>query len=197
MKREFLETLDLGEGVKLPKSAIDAIMAENGKDINEAKAPIAGLTTERDTYKSQLDEANKKLVGYDPEWKTKAEQADKEAKAKIAEIQMDMLIKDALGGYEFTSSFSADGIAAKVKAAGLKAAEDGKSLLGLDDLMTKLKEQHPDAFKEPDGGGSGAGEDGKTPFGAAGSGAGSGTPPKNEPGNLRDAVSAALFPTKN
>ena len=30
MKREFLESLDLGEGVKLPKSAIDAIMAENG-----------------------------------------------------------------------------------------------------------------------------------------------------------------------
>ena len=30
MKREFLESLDLGESVKLPKSAIDAIMAENG-----------------------------------------------------------------------------------------------------------------------------------------------------------------------
>ena len=30
MKREFLEGLDLGEGAKLPKSAIDAIMAENG-----------------------------------------------------------------------------------------------------------------------------------------------------------------------
>lgn len=32
MKREFLESLDLGEGVKLPKSAIDAIMAENEGD---------------------------------------------------------------------------------------------------------------------------------------------------------------------
>ena len=32
MKREFLESLDLGEGVKLPKSAIDAIMAENDGD---------------------------------------------------------------------------------------------------------------------------------------------------------------------
>ena len=32
MKREFLEDLDLGEGKKLPKSAIDAIMAENEGD---------------------------------------------------------------------------------------------------------------------------------------------------------------------
>lgn len=32
MKREFLESLDLGEGVKLPKSAIDAIMAESEGD---------------------------------------------------------------------------------------------------------------------------------------------------------------------
>lgn len=195
MKREFLENLDLGEGVKLPKAAIDAIMAENGKDINEAKAPIAGLTTERDTYKTQLDEANKKLVGYDPEWKTKAEQADKDAKAKIAEIQMDMLIKNALGGIEFTSSFSADGIAEKVKAAGLKASEDGKSLLGLDDLMKNLRTQYPDAFKE--GQKDPEQEPDKLPFGAAGTqGKGGGTP-ENEPGNLRDALSAALFPKKN
>lgn len=33
MKREFLEELDIGEGVKLSKAAVDAIMPENGKDI--------------------------------------------------------------------------------------------------------------------------------------------------------------------
>ena len=43
MKREFLEGLDLGEGAKLPKAAIDAIMSENGKDINAAKAEASDL----------------------------------------------------------------------------------------------------------------------------------------------------------
>lgn len=44
MKREFLEGLDLGEGAKLPKSAIDAIMAENGRDI---EAKNNQITTDR------------------------------------------------------------------------------------------------------------------------------------------------------
>ena len=125
MKREFLENLDLGEGVKLPKSAVDAIMAENGKDIEAAKAPITTLTTERNSLKTRLDEANQKLEGYDPEWKSKVEQADKDAQAKIAEVQVDSLIRDCLSGIVFTSSFAKYGVAAKVKATGRKMSEDG------------------------------------------------------------------------
>ena len=45
MKREFLEGLDLGEGVKMPKSAIDAIMAENDRDIEAKNNTITSLTT--------------------------------------------------------------------------------------------------------------------------------------------------------
>ena len=199
MKREFLETLDLGEGVKLPKSAVDAIMAENGKDIEAAKAPIATLTTERDDLKTRLDTANQKLEGYDPEWKSKVEQADKDAKAKIAEVQTDALIRDCLSGIEFTSSFAKDGVAAKVKAAGLKVSEDGKSLLGMDDLMKEIREKNPDAFKEEGGkDGAGAGAAGtKTPFAAAGTQTAGGAAKAQEPGSLRDALGAALFPKNN
>lgn len=57
MKREFLEAIDLGEGVRLTKAAIDAIMAENGKDIEAQKATITSLTSERDGLKSQLETA--------------------------------------------------------------------------------------------------------------------------------------------
>lgn len=190
MKREFLEGLDLGEGVKLPKSAVDAIMAENGKDIEAAKAPIATLTTEKEGLQTRLEEANRKLEGYDPEWKVKAEQAGRDAQAKIAEMQTDMLIRDALAGYTFTSSFAKDGVTAKVKAAGLKAAEDGKSLLGLDDLMKDIQKQNPDAFKVEDKGGAGGG---KLPFGVAGTQK-PGAAKIEEAGNLREALGAALFP---
>ena len=54
MKREFIKEL-LPE---ITKEALDAIMAENGKDIETHKNTIATLTTERDTLKSQLEAAN-------------------------------------------------------------------------------------------------------------------------------------------
>lgn len=53
MKREFLKGLDLGEGAKLPDAAIDAIMAENGKDINAAKAEVKQM--EKDLEKAKAD----------------------------------------------------------------------------------------------------------------------------------------------
>lgn len=194
MKREFLENLDLGEGVKLPKSAVDAIMAENGKDIETAKAPVATLTMERDGLRTRLEDANRKLEGYDPEWRDKAEQANLAAQTEIAEMRNDLLIREALGGYVFTSGFARDGVHAKVKAAGLKASEDGKTLLGLEDLMKTIREQNPDAFKETnDDGGNTAGVN-RTPFAVAGTGFGSRGERDVESGNLRAALSAALFP---
>jgi len=42
MKREFQEGLDLGEGVTMPKSVVDAIMAENGRDIEAQKTTGPG-----------------------------------------------------------------------------------------------------------------------------------------------------------
>lgn len=44
MKREFLQNFKVGDQA-LPKEAIDAIMAENGKDIEEAKKPFADYAT--------------------------------------------------------------------------------------------------------------------------------------------------------
>ena len=68
MKREFLKGLDLGEGAKLPDAAIDAIMAENGKDINAAKAEVKQM--EKDLEKAKADLAAAK--NGDPEELQKA-----------------------------------------------------------------------------------------------------------------------------
>lgn len=52
MKREFLQNLKVGDQA-LPKEVIDAIMAENGRDIEDAKKPFADY----ETIKTQLGEA--------------------------------------------------------------------------------------------------------------------------------------------
>ena len=77
MKREDLKAFNLSD------EDVQKIMDLHGADIEKQKRSIETLTAERDDFKSRLEEANGKLEGYDPEWKTKAEQAQTEADAKI------------------------------------------------------------------------------------------------------------------
>ena len=88
MKREFLQELDLGEGAKLSKEAIDAIMAEYGKD----KTAQEGTIT---TLRNQLSEANTKLEGYDPTWKEKADAAKKALEGKQFEFALEKAVSGA------------------------------------------------------------------------------------------------------
>lgn len=102
MKREFLQNLKVGE-VALPKEIIDAIMDENGKDIESAKKPFADY----DTIKGQLADANKTIEDFKSmdidaikktadDWKQKAEQAEKDAAAKIADMEFSSLLDSAI-----------------------------------------------------------------------------------------------------
>lgn len=56
MTRDFWENFDMGDGAKLPKAVIDAIMAENGKDINAIKGD---LTKAQKALKEAQDAAAK------------------------------------------------------------------------------------------------------------------------------------------
>ena len=82
MKREFVRELI----PDISKEALDAIMEENGKDIERQKAATATLAAERDNYRERLEAASQKLEGYDPEWRAKAAQAQRDADAKIAAL---------------------------------------------------------------------------------------------------------------
>lgn len=66
MKREDLKAMGL------PDEQINTIMDLHGADIERQKTTVSTLTAERDGLKERLEEANGKLEGYDPEWKTKA-----------------------------------------------------------------------------------------------------------------------------
>lgn len=102
MKREFLQNFQVN-GESLPKEIIDAIMEENGHDIENAKRPYADY----DAIKEQLAAANKTIddfKGMDidgvkkaaDEWKQRAEQAEKDAAARIADMEFDGVLKDAI-----------------------------------------------------------------------------------------------------
>lgn len=161
MKREFLEGLDIGGGAKLSKEAIEAIMAEHGKSKTRAESQISALTTERDTLKSQLDEANKSLQSFKDmdvdgikakvdEWEKKYTTDTQSLKDQLADAQYGFSVKEAVAGLKFTSEGAKKAFVADLTAKKLPLQE-GK-LLGLDDFVKGYKENDPGAFAAEDGG---------------------------------------------
>lgn len=120
------------------------IMDLHGADIERQKQTITTLTTERDAARTQLGDANKKLEGYDPEWKTKAEQAENNAKAQVAVLQSDFAAESAVSGVQFSSESARKAFLGDLKAKKL-TLQDGK-LLGFDDFLADYKKTDPNAF---------------------------------------------------
>ena len=120
------------------------IMDLHGADIERQKQTITTLTTERDAARTQLGEANKKLEGYDPEWKSKAEKAENDAKAQVAALQGDFAAQSAVSGVRFSSESAKKAFLADLKAKKL-SLQDGK-LLGFDDFLADYKKTDPSAF---------------------------------------------------
>lgn len=123
---------------------LDRVMDLNGADIERQKQTIATLTTERDAARTQLGEANKKLEGYDPEWKTKAERAESNARAQVAALQSDFAAESAVSGVRFSSESARKAFLSDLKARKL-TLQDGK-LLGFDDFLADYKMSDPNAF---------------------------------------------------
>lgn len=143
MKTEDLKALGLND------DQVQKVFAMNGTDLNDLKQQITTLTTERDAARSQLGEANKKLEGYDPDWKTKADQAEQKAKAQVAELQQDFAAQTAAAGVKFFSESAKKAFLADLKDKKL-TLQEGK-LLGFDDYLANYKKSDPGAFA-PEGG---------------------------------------------
>lgn len=157
MKREFLETLELGEGVKLPKEAVEAIMTEHGKTVQARDNTITALTTERDGLKSQLSEASATLQSYKDkdtdleglkqkaaDWEAKYNADTKALKDKLEETTYGFAVKEALAGYQFTSDSARRAFMADLTAKKLPLQE-GK-LLGLEEFTKAYQASDPAAF---------------------------------------------------
>ena len=81
MKREDVK----GIVPSITEEQLQQIMDLHSSDIGSHKQSIDTLKAERDAARTQLADANKKLEGYDPEWKTKATQAQKQAEQQRKE----------------------------------------------------------------------------------------------------------------
>lgn len=106
MKREFLQNFKVNDQ-PLPKEIIDAIMDENGRDIEAAKKPYSDYNT----VKSQLEEAQKTITEIQQkgqsledaqqkaaEWEQKYNKAVEDHKAELADRDFNQRLESAITG---------------------------------------------------------------------------------------------------
>lgn len=143
MKREELEAIGL------TAEQIDAVMKANGSDINRERAKFADY----DDVKKQLETANATIEGwkdYDAikadvaKYQQEAENAKKEAAAKVQQLEDKAKVKDFTSSKKFVNELTRDAINAQLYDAMNDAANKGKSL---DDLLKALTDGKTDIFK--------------------------------------------------
>ena len=150
MKREFLKDM------KLTDEQIDAIMAENGKDVNGLKEQVNSLTTEKDGLQSQLTERDAQLKDLKGKVKDsdeltaeidKLQKANKEAKEKY-EADLTAQQKSFLVDKELTNAGArnAQAVSALLDLDSVEV-KDGQ-LVGFDDQLKALRESDGYMFKE-------------------------------------------------
>ena len=138
-------------GIEIPADKVadfEKDVDANYKTINEFNKKIGRVEEERDNIKAQLDTATETLKGFEgvdveqmknqlADWKTKAENAEKDYNEKLAARDFSDALKTEMEGWKFSSEAAKKSVMAEVTAAGLKM-KDGK-ILGLKDLMETIK----------------------------------------------------------
>lgn len=106
MKREFLQNLKVNDQ-PLPKEVIDAIMAENGRDIEAAKKPYLDY----DTVKQQLADAQTTIQGFKDQdidgirksaqdWEKKYNDAVTAHQQELADRDFRQMLETAITGFK-------------------------------------------------------------------------------------------------
>ena len=123
---QLTEKLDAAEGVKLVNLKDGGYVGKEKLDAAEAR--VSAL-------QQQLTQANGKLEGYDPEWKTKAQQMQQEADQKVEAVRFDYALKAALSE---AKARSPEKVAKLIERDAIKLV-DGR-LVGLEEQLKALKE---------------------------------------------------------
>lgn len=144
MKREFLE------GLNLDKETIDSIMSEYGKTTQI-------LRDERDTLKTQIDNANKEIQSYKDmdiesikksadDWKTKYEEMEANQKVEkeksIREARTNAFFNDV----KFASESAKAGVISQFNEKDFKYDEESQKFLCASEWLNDLKEKDAGAF---------------------------------------------------
>ena len=167
MKAEFLQNFKVGDA-PLPKEVIDAILAENGRDIEAAKKPFADyesinaqLATAQEGLKAFEGVDVKDLQGQVAKLtKDMADQAEAHKK-QLADLAFDGTLKDAITAAKGRNDKA---IRALLDVEALKASKDQTA--DIKKALEKLKEDSGYLFES---------EETPPPY-AAGTGTGGGSP---------------------
>lgn len=149
MERKFLE------GLGLEKEVIDQILDQNSADIGKQKKAAEAAETERDTLKTQLDEANKAIKSFEgldvegikakaAEWEEKYNTDTQKLRDELTEKEYGYTLNGAAAGLKFSSESARRAFVADLMAKKLPL-QDGK-LLGFEDIVKTYKEKDPAAF---------------------------------------------------
>lgn len=152
MKREEIEKL-LPEGTD--KAVIDKIMELNGKDVEKFKTDLASTTTERDTLKTSLDDANKQIESFKSmdiegvkktadEYKTKFETTQAESAKQLAALKFDHALDGALTG---AKAKNLKAVKALLNTETLKLNEADGSIIGLKDQLEGIQKDNGFLFE--------------------------------------------------
>ena len=179
MEREFLQNFKVGEQ-PLPDAVIEAILNEHGKGIEREKAKYSDY----ETIKTQLDEAQKTIQGFQSQdidgikkaaadWEQKYNKAIADHQAEMAELAFGGVLKDAIAAKK---GRNATAISALLDMDALKASKNQAA--DIDAALDALKKENGYLF-----------EDDKTPPPFA---PGAGTGPVNpQPAEGLNAIRAA------
>ncbi len=149
MKKEELTALGIADDVA------DKIFALHGRDIESHKTTINTLTTERDTFKTQAEEAGAAIESFKamkPEelkaaaddYKAKFEQAQQDAAAQVAKVKFDYALENAL-----KNDFKVrDVVAVRAHLKADVIQYDGEKFIGLKEQIDPLKTEKDFLFDD-------------------------------------------------
>ena len=146
MKREDVK----GIVPNITEEQLQQIMDLHSSDIGSHKQSIDTLKAKRDAARTQLADANKKLEGYDPDWKQKAADAQQQADQQVAELKARFAETRAAAGLKFSSESARKAFMADLAAKKLTPQDDG-TLLGFDEYLSSYKKNDPGAFAQESG----------------------------------------------
>lgn len=134
----------------------DQVIIAHGKDIEKLKAGNATAQAEADAFKAQLTEANATIEGFKKldvdgikaaadDWKSKAEQATKDAAAQMAGLKFDHALEGALAGAKVKN---AKAVSALLSTDTLKDANGGFIAERLTEQLAKIKSENDYLFED-------------------------------------------------
>lgn len=149
MRTEDLQALGLTE------EQIKEVFALNGKDVQNEKKKTEKAEGERDQWKTRAETAEDTLKGFDgvdvekltkdiADWKSKAEQAEKDYRDQLRARDFNDTLEKAMNGISFTSEAAKRAVTEEIRSKGL-TFENGQ-IYGLNDVINEIKARDASAF---------------------------------------------------